>query len=499
MDWPTQAPGTTADVALLLEGTYPHVSGGVSGWVHQLVQAMPERTFSLVFLGSTPDAYGPPRYEAPANVVHLERHWLGAAPSGRSPKARPIPPEPLAANVRLHEALASGQTPAKSDSTAVLRALGAPDGLSESAFRHGEEAWAQLTRAFDSRPDGSFLDAFWTMRTMHGPLFTVARAAEGIPEARLFHAVSTGYAGFLGALLAHRRRRPLLLSEHGIYTKERRIDLANAAWIRDDAPGADCLRETWVRFFEGLGRLAYDASGRIVSLFEGNRRRQVADGARTERTVVVPNGIDVPRFSALRTLRPSPPPRVVGLVGRVVPIKDVRTFVRAMRTVCDRLEGAEGWVVGPEDEAPAYALECRALARSLGLESRVTFLGLRRPDDILPRLGVLALTSISEALPLVVLEAFASGLPVVTTDVGACRELVEGRDEADRALGPAGIVTRMASPGETAEALATLLSDGERWRRARNAGIARVERSYTEAGMVAAYRALYDEAGTWPA
>ena len=66
------------------------------------------------------------------------------------------------------------------------------------------------------------------------------------------------------------------------------------------------------------------------------------------------------------------------------------------------------------------------------------FLGFQKPDEIFPKLGLTVLTSISEALPLVMLESFASGVPVVATDVGSCRELIEGRLPEDRALGPAG-------------------------------------------------------------
>ena len=66
------------------------------------------------------------------------------------------------------------------------------------------------------------------------------------------------------------------------------------------------------------------------------------------------------------------------------------------------------------------------------------------------QLDVVVLTSLSEGQPLVILEAYAAGLPVVATYVGACRELIEGGDEADRALGPSGIVTRVANPAETA-------------------------------------------------
>ena len=65
-----------ADIGLLLEGTYPYVSGGVSSWVHDVIRAFPDYTFALCFLGSTPDEYTQMSYPLPANVVHLENHYL---------------------------------------------------------------------------------------------------------------------------------------------------------------------------------------------------------------------------------------------------------------------------------------------------------------------------------------------------------------------------------------------------------------------------------------
>jgi hypothetical protein len=104
--------------------------------------------------------------------------------------------------------------------------------------------------------------------------------------------------------------RPLILSEHGIYTKERKIDLFQSEWIRDnrnvfekDASQIPYFREMWIRFFEALGRLCYQASNEIVALYETNRLRQVHDGAPAERTRNIPNGIDLPRLSKLRALR----------------------------------------------------------------------------------------------------------------------------------------------------------------------------------------------------
>ena len=83
----------------------------------------------------------------------------------------------------------------------------------------------------------------------------------------------------------------------------------------------------------------------------------------------------------------------------------------------------------------------------------IQFLGPRDVRDVYGDIDVLLLTSISEGQPLVILEAYAAAVPVISTDVGACRELIDGSDGVDSELGPSGIVTRIASPVETAQAI----------------------------------------------
>ena len=335
---------------------------------------------------------------------------------------------------------------------------------------------------------------------MHAPIWQLAAVADALIPARLYHTVSTGYAGFLGGLLHHASGRPLLLSEHGIYTKERRIDIFNSDWIQDtrnalqrDPAELSYYRDLWIRFFETLGRFCYDAAGQIVSLFEGVRQRQISDGAPAERIRVIPNGIDLARFAPLRCERPQEPPMVLALLGRVVPIKDVKTFIRAVRVLSGHLPGIEAWVVGPEGEDPGYAAECRALVQSLELEGRVRFTGFMDPLALFPRIGLLVLSSISEGLPLVALEGFAAGVPLVTTDVGACRQLVEGGGHEDRALGDAGAVVPINNPQALADACRRLLEDHQAWRRAAQVAVHRVERYYSQELMFRQYRELYRE------
>lgn len=490
----------SADIALLLEGTYPFVRGGVSAWVHQLIQGFPEYRFAAVFLGSEPGAYAGLRYELPPNLVHLEVHYL-------YDRSRPRPPEPGAPDAKafadmraMHDAFAApGGCPRE------LLALNADHLLSgrmaEGHFLSSREAWDTVAGYYRDRAAGtSFLDYFWSVRSMHEPVWALARIARGLIPARCYHSVSTGYAGFLGALLSQARKRPLILTEHGLYTKERKIDLLQSPWLGDPAgpeePEGGYLRRLWIRFFEALGRSAYAAADPVISLYEGIRRQQIRDGAAPERAVCIPNGIRLERFRPLREKQTLPPRPVFVLIGRVVPIKDIKTFVRAMRTVRGRVPGAEGWIVGPGDEDPGYFEECRALAEALGLSDTVRFLGFRDVGEVLPRAAVLVLSSISEALPLTLLEGFAAGVPAVATDVGSCRQLVHGRedDPEDLGLGAAGRVVGIGDPAALAGAMAGLYLDREEWSKARAAAMARVERYYSERRMLDRYGEIYGKA-----
>jgi glycosyltransferase involved in cell wall biosynthesis len=336
---------------------------------------------------------------------------------------------------------------------------------------------------------------------MHQPIWILSAIVENMIDVKCFHTVSTGYAGFLGALLKRRYNKSLVLSEHGIYTKERRIDLYAAQWIADnrstlqrDPTEAGYFRQAWIRFFEALGRMCYDASDQIIALYEANRLRQVQDGADARRTFNVPNGIDVKTFGALRALRPQATPKVCCLIGRVVPIKDIKTYIRAMRVVANRLPEAEAWIAGPEDESPAYAAECHALVKSLGLQDNIKFLGFQKLTDLLPKVGLVVLSSISEALPLVLLEGYAAGVPGVSTDVGSCKQLIYGLGDEDIALGASGAVVGIADPQALAEAIIGFFTDDAKWQAAAQAGVERVNRFYTHPLMFGRYREVYRRA-----
>lgn len=490
------------DIILLLEGTYPYIKGGVSSWVHEIIRGLGHFRFGIVFLGSRESDYDGWRYELPPNVAFVQSHFLfdaQVAPPKR-PHKRDRAPNPATEAIirRFHEGLQT-RCP-EIPSSQQLSDPASPIG--HSMFLDSDSAWDYLTERYEaSALAESFVDYFWTVRNLHAPLWVLGAIAAKVPRPRMFFSPSTGYAGLLGAMCAAQENTPYVLMEHGIYTRERRIDMMNADWIRDrrnflqtDQSQISHLRALWVQFFETASRQAYSKANPVISLFDRARRQQVADGAEAARTRIIPNGVEIERFAALRRAPDAPPPQVMALIGRVVPIKDIKNFIRAAAIARQQLPGLQAWIVGPTEEDPPYAQECTELVQSLELGETVHFLGFRRVEEVLPQVGVNVLSSVSEGLPLSVLEGFAAGIPAVTTDVGACREMLEGSGRDDDVPGSAGGVAGLADPNGLALHIIDLLGNPQRYRAAVATAIARVERRYDRRTMLDTFDQVFREA-----
>jgi glycosyltransferase involved in cell wall biosynthesis len=481
-----------ADVCLLLEGTYPYVSGGVSTWVNDLIRAQPDLTFHCVALVADRRTRAF-KYPIADNVVGLTHVHLQAPPQGRA-GARNL----RRTFARIRPSLVSLQARGGIADLAKLIGTLAPERerLGAAALLNSPEAWETLVRMYErTLPDCSFLDFFWTWRAQLGGLFAVLLAP--LPKARVYHTISTGYAGLMAARANLETGRPAFVTEHGIYTNERRIEITMADWLSSVRPAALAverakrdLKDLWIDTFVAYSHCCYSASRAIVTLYEGNQAMQRRDGAAEDRLRVIPNGIDYDGYSAVKREDEGRPP-AVALIGRVVPIKDVKTYIRAVAVARKEVPDLKAYVLGPEDEDPVYADECKELVKMLGLGDALEFKGRQKLTDWLGRIDALALTSVSEAQPLVVLEGGAAGVPTVATDVGACREMIEGRKDENPALGPGGAITGLADPQATGKALARLLRDKE-WRRRCAAAIKRrVELYYNKKTIDRIYGELY--------
>jgi glycosyltransferase involved in cell wall biosynthesis len=193
-----------------------------------------------------------------------------------------------------------------------------------------------------------------------------------------------------------------------------------------------------------------------VALGLAHRRERVlicnsadlARRARAERacpeTVVIPNGVDL---SAFTPITPFEGPPTVVVVARLRKEKGHDRFLRAFRSVLDRMPEAQAVIVGDGPARP----EVETLLRVLDLGSAVHLAGeVADPRLFLAAANVVALTSPHEGFPNALLEAMASGRPVVATAVGGVPELVtDGED---------GLLVA-PDDGAVAEALLRLLRD----------------------------------------
>ena len=472
-------------VCLIAEGSYPYVTGGVGKWTHDLIGSLPDVEFTVIALWPSDDPEPAPRYPTPANVRELRTSFV-LTPHEAQPKPGKNQFAPIE---EFHHAIKKGDVCpfAKIDAR-----------LSPALLKKDPAAWQLITKLYRdyASPGTSFPDYFWTWQATHLPLFNVLTAP--LCDADVVHAISTGYAGGLAALHKARLRIPLVTTEHGLYTRERAQEIWDAEWIpgeeeADVRRSGNFFKGWWNRMFQSLEKITYGYSDAVVSLFEMNRKYQIGRGAASERTLVIPNGIDLALYDGVRRRRRSSGKYHIGLVGRVVPIKDIKTFLNACKIVTDRLDPSrvEVSIIGPLDEDPAYAAQCAEMIRAFELESVVRLVGKTDPRPYYETLDVTVLTSLSEGQPMVVLESMACGIPVVATDVGSCRELLQGRPGEDRELGDAGLLTGLADPEATARALLEIRSEPERCDVMARTGRSRVERYYRLDQVRDAYRNLY--------
>ena len=481
-----------ADVCLIVEGAYPYVSGGVSSWVDGLMRRHSSLRFCVVAI--LPE--GPPpasKYPAPPNLTALHHLYLsGSHGSRRWGSVRSLKRTDLFAAVDAFLRNGSVLELARiNDLLAPMLKMQRTADLLNSPL-----AWELVCNLYDrAMPHESFLHFFWDWRALFGGL--VATLGFPLPRAAIYHTVSTGYAGLLAARAAAETGRPAIVTEHGIYTNERRIEILQADWIVDtvdrgysiEDPRRD-LRDFWAGAFESYSKACYEACAEIITLHEANRSAQITLGANPSRIRIIPNGVDYQALSRLPRPAADQPP-TVALVGRVVPIKDIKTFLQAIHLLRGQFPDLRTLVMGPTDEQPEYYDACKAMVAELDLSKRVEFTGKVNVTDYFPRLHVNVLTSLSESQPLSILEAGAAGIPTVATNVGACREMLLGRRDEEQELGAGGILTDVASPEQTAQAIAALIGDPERQRCMGQAMQQRVQRYYDLDFVDESYATIY--------
>lgn len=436
-------------VALTAEGTYPHQFGGVSVWCDQLVRALPGYEFTVVALVAT--GTEPVRWELPGHVSGLVTIPLWGPPPAR-PSARPPAGRGVPLAVReLLDVLLDDEADARFGATlralreyARARSLTAALAADRTARLFAglwRERWPLIAarrgaRAADTRP--TLYDAVTALRLVEHALRPLSHPPV---RADVTHAVTNGL-GALPALAAKWEDQiPMIVTEHGVYMREQYLHLRNP-------PFGWPVKNLYLRFLSRVCTLGYREAEVITPGNIYNRRWEVELGADGSRVRTVYNGVNPDDFPSLGSEPEAP---TISWVGRVDPIKDLETLLRAFALVVAELPEARLRIFGaPPRGRESYLAACQALAEELGIGRSATFEG-RIPDirDAYAAGHVVVLCSISEGFPYSLIEAMTCGRACVATDVGGVCE----------ALGDAGIVVPPRDPGALAAACLRLLGD----------------------------------------
>ncbi|MGD0735515.1 MAG: glycosyltransferase [Terracidiphilus sp.] len=195
--------------------------------------------------------------------------------------------------------------------------------------------------------------------------------------------------------------------------------------------------------------------GAAVFISESTRQFFVKyRGVPASKTQVILNGAHLERFLSVPSHPGSVPGRVrFGIAARLVPEKDHFTLLRAFSRVVSEIPGAELQIAG---DGPLWG-RLIDFAQELKLTGHVTFLGaLPHTAQFLSQLDIFVLSSLNEGLPLVLLEAMAAGLPIVSTRAGGVEEAaVDGKNawlaDPGDANGLAQAMIRMARTADPAD------------------------------------------------
>ncbi|HEU4636907.1 MAG TPA: GT4 family glycosyltransferase PelF [Edaphobacter sp.] len=202
-------------------------------------------------------------------------------------------------------------------------------------------------------------------------------------------------------------------------------------------------------------------------------------GARREKIVRIYNGVD-PVVPVSEESRPAKKGLILLFVGRLAAIKDLSTLIRATAIAVQRLPDLQLWIVGHGAERD----HLDALVAELGVGANVTFWGERLDvAGFFRSADIYCMSSVSEGLPMSLLQAMSVGVPAIVTDVGGMAEVVKNSN--------AGLTTPVGDPDAMADAIVQLASDPERRQVLANNASDSYKQHFTLERMNASYVELY--------
>ncbi|MDE2028380.1 MAG: glycosyltransferase [Candidatus Omnitrophica bacterium] len=256
--------------------------------------------------------------------------------------------------------------------------------------------------------------------------------------------------------------------------------------------GVKCLNTRHGSEPTGTYKFIWDLNSRVIAVSEYTKGELLRNNTISEDKVSViynaipeaefNSGLDGQLVNPLKKELGLDKARIVGIVGRLSPEKDHMTLLKAMKIIVADYKNVCLLVVGDGDQRSCleqYCIQNR-------LSDKVRFLGFRKDIPIILRsLDIFALSSLTEGVPLTILEAMASGVPVVATNVGGNGEIIENN--------VTGLLVPAGDAGAFEKALRRLLEDRDLAGRLAKSAHERVSERYSLNTMIEKYMEVYGQ------
>lgn len=390
-------------VCLISEGGYPVARGGLGEWAHSLVSNIKQVDFAVFAVAGESDkpVWGKLPNVSSTTVIPFTkvRYRNTVIPKGKK-----------SANlaVFLREILEGKPM----DLSLIVKDRSRTPISKRWLF--GRDYWRSIVEFYEkSNHDGPFTEYFWTILGLHSTIIDSLNAFYYLPRADVYHALSVGFAGLIGSMGKALFGTPLMVTEQGLYLRERENELG-----RLDV--SDWYRQQVLAFSESLVRTSYKYADAVVPPCHSHKLVGQKYGLDLSKVRVIPNGINCEHFVPGKDRNGAIP--VIGCFARIVPVKDLEVLIRAASIVC-RDHKARFFVAG-EAQDSQYFHDCQKLVQSLELADRFQFLGHVDSSKWLHKVDIFTLSSYSEGVPYALLEAMGCGLPAVCTAVGGVPEII---------------------------------------------------------------------------
>ncbi len=425
------------NVLLITEGTYPYNGGGVSTWAHDLCSKTKGIDFTLYSINAGVEVT--PRYTLTNNVKNIIQvpMWSPEEPFdcvnynikySKILKAREFTSEDIIVNSFVPnfksfiEEIYAETHSLKTLNICFYKMWRFFQKYDYKKTMTSEAVWNTFCEVISNvLPEDELNripleDMTTAMRWIYR--FLIPMAIE-VPKMDISHITISGIAVIPALALKYKYNTPILVTEHGVFIRERLIAISTADY-------SYFLKKMLINFSECITKLVYYHASKITTVSKFNVSWEKFYGAELSKIEVIYNGVDENLFKP----RPKPEhltniPTVVA-AARIFDLKDILTMIRTCAEVVKKIPKVQFLIYGNKNAVPEYTLECENLIKELQVENNFFLKGFHnKPELIYSEGDISILTSISEGFPFTVIESMSCGIPVVATDVGGVTEAID--------------------------------------------------------------------------